>query len=93
MRVYFSLLIIIIAGAVMFSQPIRGVYYHAFSNTLVLSVEGAATWEQTDYSGNTFDYLGKVALEYFLPSDREHLLDCEHLELPDLFRVKTTNRE
>src|SRR3989339_1731189 len=69
MRVYFSLLIIIIAGAVMFSQPIRGVYYHAFSNTLVLSVEGAATWEQTDYSGNTFDYLGKASLEYFLPSE------------------------
>ena len=69
MRIYFSLLFILIANTIAFSQPIRGVYYHAFSNTLVLTLEGAATLEQTDYSGNTFDYLGKVSLEYFLPSE------------------------
>ena len=69
MKVYFSLLIIIFITTALFPQPIRGVYYHAFSNTLVLTVEGAATLEQTDYSGNTFDYLGKASLEYFLPSE------------------------
>ncbi len=53
----------------MLSQPIHGIYYHAYSNTLVLTLEGAATWEQTDYSGNSFDYLGKTSLEYFLPSE------------------------
>jgi outer membrane protein OmpA-like peptidoglycan-associated protein len=69
MKVYFSLLIIIFITIALFPQPIRGVYYHAFSNTLVFTVEGAATLEQTDYSGNTFDYLGKASLEYFLPSE------------------------
>ncbi|NWF89533.1 MAG: OmpA family protein [Ignavibacteriaceae bacterium] len=69
MKVYFSLLITFVFNTFLLAQPIRGVYYHAFSNTVVLSVEGAATWEQTDYSGNTFDYLGKASLEYFLPSE------------------------
>ena len=69
MKVYFSLLCLFVINSFSLAQPIRGVYYHAFSNTIVLSVEGAATWEQTDYSGNTFDYLGKASLEYFLPSE------------------------
>src|SRR3990172_4855584 len=69
MKVYFSLIIILCVNAIVLPQPIRGVYYHAYSNTLVLTVEGAVTWEQTDYSGNTFDYLGKASLEYFLPSE------------------------
>ena len=69
MKVYFSLLFLIAINACSLAQPIRGVYYHAFSNTVVLTVEGAATWEQTDYSGNSFDYLGKASLEYFLPSE------------------------
>lgn len=69
MKVYFSLLFLIVINACSLAQPIRGVYYHAFSNTVVLTVEGAATWEQTDYSGNSFDYLGKASLEYFLPSE------------------------
>ena len=69
MKVYFSLIIIVCVNAIVLPQPIRGVYYHAYSNTLVLTVEGAVTWEQTDYSGNTFDYLGKASLEYFLPSE------------------------
>lgn len=69
MNIYFSLLIILCVYTIVLPQPIRGIYYHAYSNTLVLTVEGAATWEQTDYSANTFDYLGKVALEYFLPSE------------------------
>jgi len=45
-----------------------GVKYHAFSGTLVLSVEGASTLELTDYYGAAFDYLGKVSLEYFFPA-------------------------
>jgi len=69
MKVYFSLIIIVCVNAIVLPQPIRGVYYHAYSNTLVLTIEGAVTWEQTDYSGNTFDYLGKASLEYFLPSE------------------------
>src|SRR4030042_5183229 len=69
MKVYFSLLIILCVNAIVLPQPIRGVYYNAYSKTLVLTVEGASTWEQTDYSGNTFDYLGKASLEYFLPSE------------------------
>ncbi len=69
MKVYFSLIIIVCVNAIVLPQPIRGVYYHAYSNTLVLTVEAAVTWEQTDYSGNTFDYLGKASLEYFLPSE------------------------
>ena len=69
MKVYFSLLLLVVLNVYSLAQPIRGVYYHAFSNTVVLTVEGAATWEQTDYAGNTFDYLGKASLEYFLPSE------------------------
>jgi outer membrane protein OmpA-like peptidoglycan-associated protein len=45
-----------------------GVNYHAFSTTLVLTLEGAATLEHTDYNGNRFDYMGKATIEYFLPS-------------------------
>ena len=69
MKLYFSLLIILCVINIVFAQPIRGVYYNAYSNTLVLTVEGASTWEQTDYANNTFDYLGKTSLEYFLPSE------------------------
>jgi outer membrane protein OmpA-like peptidoglycan-associated protein len=69
MKAYFFLFIILCVNSLALPQPIRGVYYHAYSNTLVLTVEGAATWEQTDYSGNGFDYLGKGSLEYFLPSE------------------------
>jgi outer membrane protein OmpA-like peptidoglycan-associated protein len=68
MKIYFLILFLILINTNCIAQPIRGIYYHAFSNTLVLTVEGAATWEQTDYSNNTFDYVGKVSLEYFLPS-------------------------
>ncbi len=69
MKFYFSLLLLVVLNFYSVAQPIRGIYYHAFSNTVVLTVEGAATWEQTDYSGSTFDYLGKASLEYFLPSE------------------------
>ena len=69
MKVYFSLIFLFIINFISNAQPIRGVYYHAYSKTLVLTVEGAATLEETDYSGNTFDYLGKTSLEYFLPSE------------------------
>lgn len=45
-----------------------GVKYHAFSGTVVLSAEAASTMEFTDYGGTSFDYLGKISLEYFLPA-------------------------
>jgi len=68
-KVFFSiyLLLIVISAGKCFPQS-PGVKYHAFSGTLVLSAEGASTLELTDYYGATFDYLGKVSLEYFLPA-------------------------
>jgi outer membrane protein OmpA-like peptidoglycan-associated protein len=69
MKIYFSLIFFFTIKLLTVAQPIRGIYYHAYSNTFVLSLEGAATLEATDYSGNTFDYLGKASLEYFLPSE------------------------
>lgn len=69
MKLYFSIFSILFFNALLHSQPIRGVYYHAYSNTLVLTIEGAGTLEQTDYKGTGIDYLGRASLEYFLPSE------------------------
>ncbi len=39
--------------------------YNPFSGTVVISVEGGTTFENTDYAGTRIDYIGRASLEYF----------------------------
>jgi outer membrane protein OmpA-like peptidoglycan-associated protein len=42
--------------------------FDAFSGTVVFLVEGGASIAATDYTGSRPDYMGKAALEFFLPA-------------------------
>jgi len=68
MRLFLPVFIILSFIPTVFSQQTPGRKYHAFSGTLVLSIEGGTTLEATDYKGSKFDYLGKTSLEYFFPA-------------------------
>lgn len=50
------------------SHPQDQLKYNPFSGTLVVTVEGGATLEYTDYSKTKIDYLGKTSVEYFIPA-------------------------
>jgi OmpA-OmpF porin, OOP family len=62
---YVCLLLFVIINTTAFAQLRR---YDAFSGTLVFSVEGGAGIAATDYTGSQLDYMGKAALEFFVPA-------------------------
>ena len=51
-----------------YSQTARTQRYNPFSGTVVFSLEGGATFANTDYSGIGVDYVGRIMLEYFFPA-------------------------
>ena len=65
MRIISTVLIIFTFTCNYFSQTTDKTYYHAFSGTTVLTLEGAATLGMTAYKDITPQYLGKSSLEYF----------------------------
>lgn len=60
------ILTLILFSALSLGQGLQPPKYHPFSGTLVLTFEGGATLESTDYGGLGLDYFGKANLEYFL---------------------------
>ncbi len=68
MKTSFTILLILLICTSSYAQYNTGRKFHAFSNTMVLSVEGGATIANFDYSGVKPDALGRVSLEYFFPT-------------------------
>ncbi len=56
-------------SAVAYSQYDQGRKYNAYSGTMVLTVDGGTAIGQTDYSIAKPDYLGRISLEYFIPTN------------------------
>lgn len=65
---YFLVAFFIVLLVITESHPQSKSRYNPFSGTMVITVEGGATLEYTDYSKPKIDYLGKSSLEFFLPA-------------------------
>jgi len=61
-------IILILAATIAYPQISNKKIYHPFTGTLALSVEGGATYELTDYTEWAMDYMGRLMLEYYLPT-------------------------
>ena len=69
MKIVFTILLItLFLISVSFSQSAKTQRYNPFSGTIVFSLEGGATFANTDYSGLGVDYAGRIMLEYFFPA-------------------------
>ncbi|MHC1739207.1 MAG: OmpA family protein [Ignavibacteriaceae bacterium] len=66
MKKVFILFLLFTAFA--YSQVTTKKIYHPFTGTLAFSVEGGATYELTDYTEFANDYMGRVLIEYYLPT-------------------------
>ncbi len=72
MKLFFTVaFLFILSGNLCFSQVDLGRKFNAFSGTMVLSVEGGATYPYTDYNSPVFDFLTRGTIEYFLPAYSE----------------------
>jgi OOP family OmpA-OmpF porin len=69
MKFSFTVLFIaLLLSTVICSQTARTQRYNPFSGTIVFSLEGGATFANTDYSGIGVDYVGRIMFEYFFPA-------------------------
>lgn len=66
--IYLSLLFLLTASMSFSQVQQTKLKHHAFSGTLVLGVEGGATFGLSDYSDLRPDFMGRGMIEYFLPS-------------------------
>ena len=62
------LLFLLLLSSVNYSQSTKSQRFNPFSGTVVFSLEGGATFANTDYSGLGVDYIGRIMLEYFFPA-------------------------
>ena len=62
------LLFLLLLSSVNYSQSTKSQRFNPFSGTVVFSLEGGATFANTDYSGLGVDYMGRIMLEYFFPA-------------------------
>jgi len=62
------LIFLFLLSSVNYSQSIKSQRFNPFSGTVVFSLEGGATFANTDYSGLGVDYIGRIMLEYFFPA-------------------------
>lgn len=65
---YFLMLLLTFLFLSSQSHPQYKTRYNPFSGTMVITVEGGATLEYTDYSKTKIDYLGKTSVDFFLPA-------------------------
>jgi outer membrane protein OmpA-like peptidoglycan-associated protein len=65
MKKFFISCLVLFLHTSMYSQHTR---FDAYSGTLVFSVEGGTSIAATDYIGSQLDYMGKAALEFFIPA-------------------------
>ncbi len=69
MKLVFTIVIItLLLSSANYSQKNQTQRYNPFSGTIVISVEGGATFSNTDYSGIAVDYIGRLSMEYFFPA-------------------------
>jgi len=68
MKKIFFILVLILLGNASFSQKRNHFKDHAFSRTMVITLEGGATYGLTDYKDFILDYAGKAEIEYFFPT-------------------------
>jgi OOP family OmpA-OmpF porin len=66
--VHIILLFLLLLSSVNYSQSTKSQRFNPFSGTVVFSLEGGATFANTDYSGLGVDYIGRIMLEYFFPA-------------------------
>lgn len=66
-RIVIAVILIILTTSI-FAQKRSSRRDHAFSGTLVLSVEGGPTMGFTDYKTQKLDYAAKGMMEYFVPT-------------------------
>jgi len=72
--IYLSLLLLL-PVAISFPQEKQSkLKHHAFSGTLMLGVEGGATFSFNDYSDIRPDFMGRGLLEYFFPTTSSGIL-------------------
>lgn len=62
------LLSLLLLPSVNYSQKTKSQRFNPFSGTVVFSLEGGATFANTDYNGLGVDYIGRIMLEYFFPA-------------------------
>ena len=51
-----------------YAQNLRSNGYHPFSNSILVSLDGGFSFNNTDYLESNFNYLMRGGFEYFLPS-------------------------
>jgi len=67
-KIFFLLMFITGINQTFFSQSMQKKVYHPFTGTLVVTMEGGATYGLTDYKDFSLDFLGRGMIEYFLPT-------------------------
>ncbi len=68
MKKFFFILVLILLCNTSFSQKRNQLKDHAFSRTMVITLEGGVTYGLTDYKDFILDYAGKGEIEYFFPT-------------------------
>ncbi len=69
MKIVFTILLLtLLFCSTDYSQRSQTQRYNPFSGTIVFSVEGGTTFSNTDYSGVSVDYIGRLSFEYFFPA-------------------------
>jgi len=86
------LLLVVIFSSCHFAQFIKSQRDHAFSRTLVLTVEGGITRGFTDYEDPIADLAGRGMLEYFLPTTSPSVFGIRAFAGAGYLKGKADNR-
>ncbi len=68
MKPQLLIFLLLFSTTLLYSQIIKQENYHAFSGTMVITVEGGATYGYSDYRSFKPDFMGKGLVEYYFPS-------------------------
>ena len=63
------IILVLILVANSYGQETKPIFIHSFSNAISFTLEGGATFTNSDFKNNRFDYLGRGMIEYFFYSN------------------------